>query len=109
MAQWRIKGTHTAQLAELQSLVSSLVHKVNDAENRQRRNNVRVIGLPEGAEGRDSAIFAESLFKQLLNLPDMPPTYVVERAHRVPMGKQPEGAPPRPFLVRLLNYRNRDI
>lgn len=55
-----------------------------------------MVGLPEGAEGQKPAIFAETLFKQLLNLPDMMPTYVVERAHRVPMGKRLGGAPPIP-------------
>lgn len=31
------------------------------------------------------------------------------QAFRVPTGKHPEGAPPRPFLVRLLNFRDRDM
>lgn len=57
------QGSHTAQIAELQSLVSSLVHKVDDAANRQRQNNISVVGLPEGAEGQRPAIFAETLFK----------------------------------------------
>lgn len=35
--------------------------------------------------------------------------YVAERAHRVPIGARPLGAPPRPFLVRFLNYRDRDM
>lgn len=103
------QGSHSSQITELQSLVNTLFHKVDDTENRQRRNNIRVVGLPEGEEGSRPAIFAESLFKNLLNLPDMPPTYVVERTHRVSMGRRPEGAPPWPFLVRFLNYRDRDM
>lgn len=39
----------------------------------------------------------------------MPPTYVVEWAHRVPTGRSPEGAHPRPFLVRFLNFWDRDM
>lgn len=40
---------------------------------------------------------------------DMPPTYVVERAHWVPNGAHPPGAPPHPFLVYLLNLRDGDM
>lgn len=103
------QSSHSSEITELQSLVHTLVNKVDDAENRQQRNNIRIVGLPEGEEGSHPAIFAESLFKNVLKLPDMPPTYVVERAHRVPTGRHPEGAPPRPFLVRFLNYRDRDM
>lgn len=39
------------QLSELQAMVKSLQSRADDAEDRQRRNNVRVVGLTEGAEG----------------------------------------------------------
>lgn len=84
-------------------------HKATYAEDRQRRNNIRVVGLPEGSEGDKPAQFAELFFKQLLSIQEMPPTYVVERAHRVPTGNRPPGAFPRPFLVRFLNFRDRDM
>lgn len=44
-------------------------------------DNIRVVGLPEGAERDKPVLFAEALFKQLLSLEDLPPNYVVERAH----------------------------
>lgn len=75
-------------------MVKSLQHRAEDAEDRQRRNNVRVVGLPEGAEGVKTATFAEQFFEQILQLGDLPPTYVVERAHRVPAGVRPPGAFP---------------
>lgn len=68
-----------------------------------------MVGLSEGAEGDTTATFAEQFFKQILQLGDLPPTYVVERAHRVPAGVRPPGTFPRPFLVRFLNYRDRDM
>lgn len=61
------------QLSELQELVRSLLHRADDAEDRQRRNNVRVVGLSEGAEGAKTAMFAEQFFKQILELGDLPP------------------------------------
>lgn len=103
-----LTATHATSIAELQRTVQSLVAKSDDAENRLRRNNVRVLGLPEGEEGDHPAVFAEEFFKNLLGFTDVPPTYVVERAHRVPTGRVIPGSPPRPFLVRFLNYRDRD-
>ncbi|XP_077340579.1 cadherin EGF LAG seven-pass G-type receptor 2 [Lithobates pipiens] len=101
--------SYGAQLAELREQVKALQHKAIDAEDRQRRNNLRVVGLPEGAEGDQPAHFAEQFFKQLLSIAEVPPTYVVERAHRVPTGHRPPGAFPRPFLVRFLNFCDRDL
>lgn len=77
--------------------------------NRQRRNNISVEGLPEGAEGLHPAVFAESLFKKMLNLPDMPPNYIFERAYSIPTGKRPASTLPRLFLVHFLNFRDRDM
>lgn len=68
----------------------------------------RVLGLPEGAEGDHPAEFAENFFKDLLDLPSVSSTYVVERAHQVPMVRRTVGAPPRPFLVKFLNFQDRD-
>lgn len=39
-------------------------------------------------QGGRFAIFTESFFKQLLDMPNIPSTDVVERAHRVPTGNR---------------------
>lgn len=57
-------------------MVRALKHKADDMEDQHRRNNV--VGLPEGAEGAKTTVFAEQFFKQLLSLEELPPTYVVE-------------------------------
>lgn len=101
-------GQHTNQLTDLQNTIKSLVAKSDDVENQIRRNNVRVLGLLEGSEGGQTADFAKAFFKHLLRFTDISPTYMVERAHRVPMGRPIPGTPPPPFLVRFLNYRNGD-
>lgn len=87
-----ITTQHADSLSSLQNTVQMLVAKSDDAENRMRRNNVRVLGLPEWAEGDHPAEFAEA-FKTLLNLTEVYQTYVVERAHRVPTGRYMAGAP----------------
>lgn len=67
--------TQGAHLSELRDLVRSLQHRADNAEDRQRRNNIWVVGLPEGAEGDRPTQFAELLFKQLLSLQDLPPMW----------------------------------
>lgn len=98
------------EMHALQIQVKALQDKAIDTANRLRRNNMRIIGLPERAESPRirPAEFAETFLAKLLDFPDMPPTYVVERAHRVPPASPKPGAPLRPFLLRLLNYRDRD-
>lgn len=55
-----------------------------DTENRLRRNNIRILGLPKRAEGNKPSEFAGQCLSTILDLGDLPPTFVVEQAHRVP-------------------------
>lgn len=102
-----LTATHATTIADLQHTVQALVAKSDDAGNRSCRNNIQVLGLPEG-EGNCPAEFAEQFFKNLLGLTEIPPAYVVERAYRVPTGRVIPGTNPIPFLVRFLNYQERD-
>lgn len=99
---------HTASIRTLQTKVRALEYRAEDAENRSRRNNLRIVGLPEGVEGRTPALFTEELLRSLLPSAQLSPYFVVERAHRVPPRPGPEGAPPRTLILRLLNFRDRD-
>lgn len=94
--------THTAQIA-------ALFLKTDDFENRLRRNNVRLIGVPEKAEGSNPGDFFEQWLAQAIGREKLSPLYAVERAHRVPTRLPPPGAPPRPVLVRVLHYKDRDV
>lgn len=84
------------------------MYRAEDAENRSRRNNLRIVGLPEGVEGRSPSQFTEGLLRSLLPTAQLSPYFAVERAHRVPPRPGPEGAPPRTFILRLLNFRDHD-
>lgn len=81
---------------------------MEDAENRSRRNNVRILGLPERAEGSKPELFAEQLIREVLSPVALSPCFIIERAHRIPTRTLPPGAPPRPFIMKILNYRDRD-
>lgn len=45
-----LTATHVTSIAELQRKVQTLIAKSDDSENRLRRNNIRVLGLPEGGD-----------------------------------------------------------
>ncbi|KAJ1117917.1 hypothetical protein NDU88_006113 [Pleurodeles waltl] len=89
--------------------VAELERRVEDAEGRTRRNNIRVVGLPEGAEGRDAVAYSESWLRVLVPAGTLTPFFSVERAHRIPTRPRPPGSVPRPFIICLLHYADRDI
>lgn len=100
---------HGASLRTLQLKMKAVETRAEDQENRNRRNNLRMVGLPESAEGRDPAAYTEKLLRELLPQAPFSPYFAVERAHRMPSVRGPPGAPPRTFIFRLLNFRDRDL
>lgn len=93
---------------DMQRQLQQLAQKQDDLENRTRRSNLRFIGLPEGSEGTDPATFLEQLLIKTYGREAFSTSFVVERAHRMPARRPPEGAPPRTFIAKLLNFRDRD-
>lgn len=99
---------HDGALHTLQSKLKTLEYRADDAENRCRRNNIRIIGLVEGAEGKNPTVFVEELLCSLLPATQLSPYFTVERAHHMPPQPGPQGAPPRTFILWLLNFRDHD-
>lgn len=93
---------------DLQRKYTQLLAKMDDQENRQRRSNLRFVGLPEGAEGRAPETFLENCLIDTFGREKFSSTFVIERAHRIPMTPGPPGSPPRTFIAKLLNFRDRD-
>nr|XP_028606929.1 protein KRBA1-like [Podarcis muralis] len=77
-------------------------------ENRSRRNNLRVLGLPEGSEGSDPVAFLQKTLPTLLGLPLEAPPLEIESARRVQGGASwdPSGRP-RPLVLQLLRSGDR--
>lgn len=92
----------------LQHQLSMVLAKQDDMENRLRRCNLRFIGLPEGSEGPDPPSFLENLLINTFGRTEFSTSFVVERAHRLAAKPPPPGAPPRTFIAKLLNFRDRD-
>lgn len=89
--------------------ITTLMAKVDDLENRSRRNNIRMVGIPEKVEGANPTEYFEGWLRNTFGKDILSPLFAVERAHRVPMRPLPPGAPPRSVLVKVLHYRDRDI
>lgn len=60
-----------------------LEEKVLDLEAHSHRSNVRLVNLPEGAEGKDTCGFLESWIPEALELTQLQGAITVERAHRL--------------------------
>lgn len=82
------------------------LNKTDDIENRLRRNNVRIVGLPEKVEGRDPTVFVEGWLQEVFGKEAFSPIYTVKRAHRAPPRPLPSALPPpRSILARLLKLQ----
>lgn len=106
----RIQNTEEV-LAELLKLHVDLEDKMVDLESRSRRENVRIYGVPEGAEKdcESMAAFVETLLKEGLGLEDTRPDMQIERAHRALGPQPPEGAAPRSIVVKFLSFKYKEL
>uniref|UniRef100_A0A3B3YAM2 L1 transposable element RRM domain-containing protein n=1 Tax=Poecilia mexicana TaxID=48701 RepID=A0A3B3YAM2_9TELE len=84
---------------------TKLSEKCNDLESRMRRNNIRIHGIPEGAEKNDTVSFITQFIKSQIQIAagrDL----CIERAHRSLVNKPKDStAPPRAIIVRFLDYK----
>lgn len=92
----------------IQHQLNAVLAKQDDMENRLRRCNLRFVGLPEGAEGSDPSTFLENLLTSTFGRAEFSTSFVVERAHRLASRPPPQGAPPRTFIAKMLNFWDRD-
>ncbi len=77
-------------VTDLRNQLERLTEKMTDMEDRSRRNNVRLVGLPEGAEGSNAAGFLRvNLSKWIPSLKGH--AIETDRAHHVYDGGAPIG------------------
>ena len=89
----------------LRTQVDQLNAKCEDLEGRSRRNNIRLIGILEDVEGPNPTEFVSGLLQDILSLDKKP---ILDRAHRSLREKPGKDKPPRPFIIRLHYYQDRD-
>ncbi len=92
-------------VTDLGNQLERLTEKMTDMEDRSRRNNVRLLGLPEGAEGPNAAGFLRanlSMWIPSLKGHDIE----IDRAHRVYDGGRGSDRP-HTLIFRVLRWHDR--
>uniref|UniRef100_A0A3Q3J1Z3 L1 transposable element RRM domain-containing protein n=1 Tax=Monopterus albus TaxID=43700 RepID=A0A3Q3J1Z3_MONAL len=85
-----------------------LMDKCMDLENRSRRQNLRLVGIKEGAEGHNTIKFVAGFFSTVLGPDNFATPLVIDRAHRTLAPKPARhGERPRAILVRLHYYTDK--
>ncbi|XP_054848004.1 protein KRBA1 isoform X2 [Eublepharis macularius] len=92
----------------LSEYVRRMESRCRTLENRSRRNNLRILGLPEGVEGSDAVSFLQKTLPAMLGLLLDSPPLEIESARRVQGGVSwdPNGRP-RALVFRLLRFADK--
>ncbi len=92
-------------VTDLRNHLERLTEKMTDMEDRSRRNNVRLVGLPEGAEGSNAAGFLRvNLSKWIPSLKGH--DIEIDREHRMYDGGRGSDRP-RTLIFRVLRWHDR--
>lgn len=102
------QSTMTSQMLKMDEVLNIIKQKNEDLEARSRRNNVRITGILKTTDIPNMEQYVEHMMSELFGSA-LSKLFLIERAHRTLSPKPPPGATPRPILVRVLNYRDRDI
>ncbi|KAJ1206815.1 hypothetical protein NDU88_002212 [Pleurodeles waltl] len=93
VASWTDRGQ---ELMHLRS-------KLTDLEDRSHRNNIHLLGFPEGIEGTDMLSYLRDILPKLTDITFDPPLEF-ERAHRLGPKRQDGKGRPRSIIACLLRY-----
>ncbi|KAJ1185038.1 hypothetical protein NDU88_001834 [Pleurodeles waltl] len=99
-------GSLHKQMLQVNSTVG--IARLKDAECRSHRNNIRLLGFLERAEGAKVEGLVESWIKDVLQPVGLSRVFVVERAHKALVAPPRPDAPLRAIIARLLKYKDRD-
>ncbi|KAJ1121902.1 hypothetical protein NDU88_000411 [Pleurodeles waltl] len=69
------------QVTHLSERVQVLERHAEDAEGRSQRNNIQIIGMPEGIEGTDVVAYLETWLCTIIDEHPLTPFFALERAY----------------------------
>lgn len=95
--------------ATLRSDNTKLMAKVVDLEGRSRRQNIRILGLPESTESGRPVDFFSGLLREVFGDKTLPSPPDIDRAHRTLNAKPAPGQRPRPVIIRLHRYQTKEL
>ncbi|KAK6490190.1 hypothetical protein HHUSO_G4660 [Huso huso] len=84
--------------------LEAVKERVEDLDNRGRRNNLRILAIPEDAEGNNMIQFLQNEIPKMLKHAFEGPLEI-ERAHRALAPKPREGQRPRAIILKLLMFQ----
>uniref|UniRef100_A0A5F8GU18 L1 transposable element RRM domain-containing protein n=1 Tax=Monodelphis domestica TaxID=13616 RepID=A0A5F8GU18_MONDO len=95
---------------KIEENMKHLIHKTEDLENRSRRDNLRIIGLPEDHDKRKSLdIILQEIIKE--NCPEIleqEGKVEIDRIHRSPPVLNPQLTTPRNVIAKFKNYHTKE-
>lgn len=102
-------GVIQAQLATMATANAKLRAKVSDLEGRSRRNNIRIVGLPENIERSTTPTeFFSNLLCEVLGTDILPSPPELDRAHRTLAARPSSTDRPRPVVIAFHSYKTRE-
>lgn len=105
--KWRKSAQANQRIKVLEKTVRSMAERIEDLENRGRRKNIGVVGLPEGAEGSQPITFFERWSPEFLRIETKAGRIKMEWVHRTPASKPGPDRRPRPVLIRFHNFSDK--
>ncbi|XP_073399288.1 uncharacterized protein [Dendrobates tinctorius] len=94
-------------LQQQEDHINSLYTAMEDIENRNRRNNLRVRGVPEATDREDVPAILYELFLPMLDTEEGK-MLILERAHRALKPKPKQSEFPRDIICRILDFRMKE-
>lgn len=83
------------------------MEKLDDLENRSRRCNIRIVGLPEGSEGTNPVAFFRTWLPELVKVSFKSGSVKLDRCHRALTCRPLPGQRPRAVIVKLHSYQDK--
>ncbi|XP_061915196.1 uncharacterized protein LOC133657643 [Entelurus aequoreus] len=83
--------------------------KLIDLESRSRRNNIRIVGVPENIEGPNPTTFFSQLLVEVLGEHTLSSTPELDRAHRSLTAKPGPGERPRAIVICFHRFQTREL
>lgn len=103
-------STDNKVIKELTKDVDYLKNKMTLMESHSKRNNLVLMGLAEGLlETSDQKEVMADILRYVLDLKPDDPIPEVERQHRSLRPRPDPSEPPRPYLIRLLRWDDRQV
>ncbi|KAJ1114861.1 hypothetical protein NDU88_003091 [Pleurodeles waltl] len=99
----------SATINELLKQLTTLQDRAEDVEGPACRNNVRIVGLPEGMKGPNPILYIEQWLQTSTAPQGISTLFTVERACRVLTRHPSPGAPPHSIVSCIPKYRDQDV